>query len=222
LDRQPATLTLPESKSRPATKITVTRGLFAEGFRNVLYSPEAAAGAPKLVHRLAAGKDDAALAETALASRTLIGGDRLAAGFFLSVSCTEDVPFLPKDWLPLTKGTFGGDYRLRQQSNACAEWPRGAVPAEHRQLVKSNVPTLLISGEFDPVTPPSGGDEVLRGLSRGKHVVVRNNGHPIGSADVCISGMIAQLIDSGAVAGVQSACAAAIPSVPFTLEPEPR
>jgi pimeloyl-ACP methyl ester carboxylesterase len=222
LDRKPAALTLPESKSRPATTITVTRGLFGEGFRNVLYSPEAAAGAPKLIHRLATGEDDAGLAETALASRTLAGGDRLAAGFFLSVSCTEDVPFVPKNWTPLTTGTFGGDYRLRQQSNACAEWPRGATSPEHRQLVRSNIPTLLMSGEFDPVTPPSGGEEVLKGLSRGRHVVVRNNGHPIGSAEACIGAMIEQLIDAGTTTAVQTACAESIPRVPFILDGQPR
>jgi pimeloyl-ACP methyl ester carboxylesterase len=218
LDRKPAVLTLPAAKSRAATTITVSRGLFAEGFRNVLYSPEASAGAPKLIRRLASGEDDAGLAETALASRTVIAGDRLAAGFFLSVSCTEDVPFLPKEWLPLIKGTFGGDYRLKQQSAACAEWPRGTTPPEHRRLVTSSIPTLLISGEFDPVTPPAGGNEVLKGLSRGRHVIVRNNGHPIGSASSCIGGMIAQLIDSGSVTAVQAACAQAVPAVPFTLE----
>jgi pimeloyl-ACP methyl ester carboxylesterase len=218
LDRKPAVLTLPETKARPITHLTVTRGLFAEAFRNVLYSPEAAAGAPKLIHRLAAGQDEAGMAETALAGRTILGGDRLAAGFFLSVSCTEDVPFLPKDWDPLTSGTFGGDYRLRQQSDACKEWPRGNLPPEHRQSMRSNIPTLLISGEFDPVTPPKGGDEVLRTLSQGRHVIVRNNGHPIGIAAVCISGMIAQLIDTRTVTAIQTGCAEAVPPVPFALE----
>ncbi len=218
LEKEPPTLALPEAKARPLTRITVSRGLFAEAFRNVLYSPEAAAGAPKLVHRLARGQDEAGLAETALAGRTILGGDRLAAGFFLSVTCTEDVPFLPKDWAPLTNRTFGGDYRLRQQTNACADWPQGSTPPEHRQPVTSSIPTLLISGEFDPVTPPTGGDQVLRTLSRGRHVVVRNNGHPIGSAATCIGGMIAQLIDTGTVTAVQSACAETIPPVPFALD----
>ena len=222
LERSAPTLTLPENKTRPLTRITVTRGLFGEAFRNVLYSPESAAGAPKLVHRLAKGQDEAGLAETALAGRTILGGERLAAGFFLSVTCTEDVPFVPKDWGSLTSRTFGGDYRLRQQSNACAEWPRGSTPPEHRQPVTSNIPTLMISGEFDPVTPPQGGDHVLRTLSRGRHVVVRNNGHPIGSAASCIGGMIAQLIDAGTVAAVQSACAETVPPVPFALDSPPQ
>jgi pimeloyl-ACP methyl ester carboxylesterase len=218
LERSAPTLTLPENKTRPFTRITVTRGLFGEAFRNVLYSPESAAGAPKLVHRLAKGEDEAGLAETALAGRTILGGERLAAGFFLSVTCTEDVPFVPRDWGSLTSRTFGGDYRLRQQSSACAEWPRGATPPEHRQPIKSAIPTLLISGEFDPVTPPAFGDEVLRTLSRGRHVVVRNNGHPLGSAASCIGGMMAQLIDAGTVAAVQPACAEAVPPVPFAVD----
>jgi pimeloyl-ACP methyl ester carboxylesterase len=159
--------------------------------------------------------DRQALAQIVLSTRTLLAGGRLTAGFFLSVSCTEDVPYLPKDLRPLFAGTFAGDYRLRQQIQACSEWPRGEVSKQHRQPTKSAIPTLLLSGEFDPVTPPSGGDEVLRGLSHGLHVVIRNNGHPIGSADRCIAAMMLEFIDKGSEVGIDRSCAATIPQVTF-------
>ena len=158
LDKDAPVLTQSAAGSGPAA-IQVTRGLFAEAFRNVLYTPEGSAQAPQLVRQLLAG-DDRRLAETALAGRTVLGGERLAAGFFLSVTCTEDIPFLSKDADAMAAGTFGGNYRLQQQRAACKEWPRGAVSSAHRQPAKSAVPTLLISGELDPVTPPSGADEV--------------------------------------------------------------
>ena len=187
-------MTLPASQQRPETKIRVSRGLFAEAFRNVLYTPEGSAQAPKLIHQLVNG-DDRGLVETALAGRTVLGGERLAAGFFLSVTCTEDVPYLSKDADAMAAGTFGGNYRLEQQRAACKEWPRGTVSSAHRQPTKSAIPTLLLSGEFDPVTPPSGAEEVARGLSKGRHIVIRNNGHPIGNAEACIGKMIGQFLD---------------------------
>jgi pimeloyl-ACP methyl ester carboxylesterase len=209
-------MTLPAFEQRPETRITVSRGLFAEAFRNVLYTPEGSAQGPKLVHQLVNG-DDRGIVETALAGRRALGGDRLSAGFFLSVTCAEDIPFLAKDADAKAAGTFGGTYRLDQQRAACREWPRGSVSASHRQPTKSAIPTLLLSGEFDPVTPPSGGDEVLRDLSRARHVVIRNNGHPIGNAEACIGQMIGQFLDAGSATGVNAQCAAANPVVPFQV-----
>lgn len=216
LDQDAPVLTQSASASRPAAAIQITRGLFAEAFRNVLYTPEGSARAPQQVKQLLAG-DDRLLAETALAGRTILGGDRLAAGFFLSVTCTEDIPFLSKDADAMATGTFGGNYRLQQQRAACKEWPRGSVTGAHQQRVTSAVPTLLISGELDPVTPPSGGDEVVRHLSRGRHVVIRNNGHPIGNAEKCIGLMIGEFLDRASVEGLVIGCAASNPAPPFLL-----
>ena len=191
-------LSLPKVTNGVA-KVRVSPGLFGEAFRFNLYSPETVARTPGLVKTLSS--DQSQVAETVFGARNLLSGERLAAGFFLSVSCTEDVPYLPKKIAPLAAGTFGGDYRLRQQINACTEWPRGKVSKQHRSPTKSDIPTLILSGEFDPVTPPSGGDEVMRGLKNGLHVVISNNGHPIGSADKCISSMMYAFIDKGDAGG---------------------
>jgi pimeloyl-ACP methyl ester carboxylesterase len=209
-------MTLPASPQRAAQTITVSRGLFAEAFRNVLYTPEGSAQAPKLIHELVNG-DDRSIVETALAGRGVLGGDRLAAGFFLSVTCAEDVPFLSRNADAQAAGTFGGNYRLEQQRAACREWTRGAVSSAHRTPTRSDTPALLLSGEFDPVTPPSGGDEVVRGLSKGRHIVIRNNGHPIGNAETCIGKMIGQFLDAGAAAAVDARCAAENPAPPFVV-----
>jgi pimeloyl-ACP methyl ester carboxylesterase len=208
-------LELPPGRGGP-TKIVVSAGLFAEAFRFFLYTPEGSARAPRVLREMVdAGKPG--LAENALATRVLLGGERLAAGFFLSVSCSEDIPYLPKNIAPLVAAAFGGDYRLRQQIQACTLWPRGNVSAQHRQPTRSEIPTLLLSGEFDPVTPPAGGEEVSRGLKHGLHVVIRNNGHPIGSASQCISLMIGAFINKGSITGLDSSCASTIPAVPFEL-----
>jgi pimeloyl-ACP methyl ester carboxylesterase len=48
---------------------------------------------------------------------------------------------------------------------------------------------LLLSGEFDPVTPPRYGEEVVATLSRGRHLVARGQGH-----NVMVVGCVPQLI----------------------------
>jgi len=214
-DKAPAMLKVAGNNDRAATAVTVTRGLFAEAFRNMLYTPDGVAQMPRTVRQLA--RDDQRIAETALAGRTVLGGERLAAGFFLSVTCAEDIPFLPADSATLGKATFGGNYRLEQQTAACAVWPRGAVSSAHRQPARSAIPTLLVSGELDPVTPPAGGEEVLATLTHGAHVVMRNNGHPIGNAEACIGSMFAAFLEKASVAGLDRSCAAAIPPRPFQL-----
>jgi pimeloyl-ACP methyl ester carboxylesterase len=216
LEKTPPTLTLPATANRPAATVKVTRGLFAEAFRNLLYTPESSAQASKLVRQLLAG-DDRGLAETALSGRTVLGGERLAAGFFLSVTCAEDVPFVSTSAESAASGTFGGTYRLDQQRAACKEWTRGTVSAAHRQPTQSSIPALLLTGEFDPVTPSDGAEEVARNLSKGRHIVIRNNGHPIGNAERCIGQMIGQFLDGASTDGVDARCAAENPAPPFLL-----
>jgi pimeloyl-ACP methyl ester carboxylesterase len=215
LEKNPV-MTLPASEQRPAAKIVVSRGLFAEAFRNVLYTPEGLAQAPKLIHQLVNG-DDRGITETALSGRTILGGERLAAGFFLSVTCTESEPYVSKDADAKAAATFGGTYRLDQRRAACKEWTRGSVSSAHRQPTESAIPTLLLSGEFDPVTPPSGADEVVRNLSKGRHIVIRNNGHPIGNAEKCIAAMIGQFLDRGSADSIDPRCAADNPAPPFVV-----
>jgi pimeloyl-ACP methyl ester carboxylesterase len=206
---------VPASAARPASRLTVTRGLFAEAFRNSLYSPEGIAALPALISRLRS--DDRALGEMALATRLLMSGERLAAGFFLSVTCAEDVPFLPTKLGPLVEGTFAGDYRLREQIDACAVWPQGPRPTARTRVLRSTIPTLLLSGALDPVTPPSGGEEVVSGLARGRHVVIANNGHAIGKAERCIGSMMTAFIDRASAADIDASCAATVPVLPFSL-----
>ena len=84
--------------------------------------------------------------------------------------------------------------------------------------VTSSIPTLLISGEFDPVTPPPGGDEVLRTLRADVTSSFVTMAIRLEALTNGISGMIGQLIDSGTTTRVNVSCAASIPAVPFALE----
>ena len=66
---------------------------------------------------------------------------------------------------------------------------------------------LLISGEFDPATPPALGDQVARTSSRGRHVIISGGSHWSGPAEACVSKMIAEFIAAGSTSGLDTSCA---------------
>lgn len=46
-----------------------------------------------------------------------------------------------------------------------------------REPVRSDVPTLFVSGDLDANTPPEQAEEARRGFPRSRHLVIRNGGH---------------------------------------------
>lgn len=58
-----------------------------------------------------------------------------------------------------------------------SSWYSLPVSSNSMNAVNSSIPTLLVSGEFDPVTPPLNGTTVAKGLKNCQHVVFKNNGH---------------------------------------------
>jgi pimeloyl-ACP methyl ester carboxylesterase len=91
--------------------------------------------------------------------------DFLAEGLYLCITCTEDVPFITSEEADsLTRGTFVGKYRIEQQMAACANWTKGTVPNDFFEPLRSDIPTLVISGSFDPVTAPSMVERIIETL----------------------------------------------------------
>ena len=76
-------------------------------------------------------------------------------------------------------------------------WPRGEIPADYREPVRSDVPALIFSGNLDPVTPPQRGEEVARYLSNSRHVIISEAGHgPFGLTNAgCLDELIIQFMD---------------------------
>ncbi|HSC25851.1 MAG TPA: alpha/beta fold hydrolase [Vicinamibacterales bacterium] len=205
LRRAPVTATvMAPGALRPAT-VTLTRDHVAEAVRYMTYSAREASRVPLALHEAARG-DYGSLAQFLLRWRS--GGT--FDGLYLSITCAEDVPFVSPDAAERDESTYLGGYRVRQQRAACAEWPRGAVPDWHGQPVHSDLPVLIISGELDPVTPPSHGEEVARTLPNSLHIRVPFAGHSPHGLDglACLDGLTREFIERGSVNGLDASCVA--------------
>jgi pimeloyl-ACP methyl ester carboxylesterase len=95
-------------------------------------------------------------------------------------------------------------------------WPRGPVDDDFADPLRSDAPALLLSGEFDPATPPWYGAMAAEGFRNGLHVVVPGQGH--GQArQPCVQRLLRTFIDAGSVTGLDTACIGTIRPAPFFL-----
>lgn len=187
----------------------ISGGVFAEGLRNGLSSLETAARIPSIIHRAWQG-DFGPFTQVAARQRRS-AYEEISLGAFLSVSCSEDVPFIgEQEAIAASAGTFLGDYRYRQQAAACSAWVQAPLPADYAQPVKSDAPVLLISGNLDPVTPPRGAEIAARTLPNSKHIVVPKGSHGFGAAGGCLDRVIAGFLDAGTTRAVDASCVESI------------
>lgn len=220
LDAAPAELELKSPKTGKSEKVKFSRGNFAESIRFYNYAPGGGAVLPVLLHRAFQG-DLLPFAEQVLDTEPAFR-DWFAWGAHLAVSCSEDEAFYPKDLSAFTMGTFLGDYRIAMQRRLCAGWPRGPVPADLHQPLVSDTPVLLISGQFDPVTPPWMAREVARHLSRSKHVVIEHGHHGLNriSNIQCLQGLMTGFLAKGSIDGLDASCTATMKRPPFVIDYE--
>src|SRR5215208_3638481 len=195
----------PNSKDR--AKVKLNRDLAAEAIRYMLYSPVPASRVPLFIH-LAAEGNFVPLAQAAIEYRKNLVGTG-SNGMYLSITCAEDLPWIkPGEGERMAANTFLGDYRLRQQREACTLWPRAETERDYSQPIKSDLPVLILTGEWDPVTPPANGDRVAKTLTNSLHVVVPHGAHGLDGLEGmdCIDNLIVEFIERGSIAGLNPEC----------------
>jgi pimeloyl-ACP methyl ester carboxylesterase len=188
------------------TSVTVpfSRGDFGYSIRGMLYAADAVSRLPDLIGRAAASGDFSEFAE-AYWSRDAALDRAIAFGTHLSVFCAEDVPFpADADIDPATAGTFLGRYLFDEYRNACRAWPRGNIAADARTPLTAPVPTLLVSGAFDPVTPPSFAERVARSLPVSLSIVDPAGSH--GSSLGCARPAVLYVLERGTIGGAPAVC----------------
>lgn len=199
-------------------KVKLSRDLAAEAIRYMLYSPVPASRVPFVLHQAAAG-NFVPLTETALGYRRGIVATG-SNGMYLSITCAEDLPWIKTgEGERLAANTFLGDYRLRQQREACALWPRAKLPNDYSEPTRADAPVLIMTGEWDPVTPPQHGDAVARNLPNSLHLVVPDGAHGFGGLQGidCVLRVHGEFVERGTTKGLDTSCVKNIKRKGFLL-----
>ena len=142
----------------------------------------------------------------------------MSIGLFLSVICTEDIDRIaPLEAEAKLSETFLGDTMVRDIERACTDWPRSTLPEGYADPVRSARPVLVLSGEIDPITPPSWGEEVVQTLSASRHVVVPNVGHGTLSHG-CVPELVEQLVRTATTDSLDVDCVTTSRRPPFFID----
>lgn len=143
-------------------------------------------------------------------------------GMYNSVHCRETLPFTSLDEVRAQSEIVSEPIRsalmlgVQAQFDSCDIWDVApAAPDEIAQTV-SDIPTLLLSGEFDPITPPAWGELAASTLSQGYHYTLPGMGH--GTVDIhdCPTQLAVAFLGNPSVQP-DASCIAAMPGVTFYL-----
>jgi pimeloyl-ACP methyl ester carboxylesterase len=212
LQQKPAILKLSDPVTGKEVDFTLTPSFFENTILNLTYSPETAALLPLLIQHAYEKKDYSLIAEQGISNAGLIS-QSISSGMRFSVICAEDVPFYSES-TPMQG--YLGDEVVKSFTQVCNTWPRGQIPAGFREPVKSDIPVLLISGEADPVTPPSNGELTAQTLPNNLQLVLPGYGH-INIYRGCIPSLANSFIEAGTTRGLETSCISLLKPIPFFL-----
>ncbi len=174
----------------------MTGGRLASLLFQALYQTEMVPWLPEVIAEAAKGNAGPA---NLLLSTNLTNAEFSATGMHYSMQCQDEVAFTSEAALaasveanPLfAKLMDSGRRYARDTVEACALWnvqPSG--PAANAPVV-SDIPTLVLAGEFDPITPPSMGKAVAGNLSNAAFVEFPAVGHGVVFSGECGESVVA-------------------------------
>ena len=118
--------------------------------------------------------------------------DLSSRGMMFSVQCNEEIAFSSVEEFrdevrrfPDVNGIYEDSVIGELAYLLCQDWKAGHADAEANQAVTSLVYTLVMSGEFDPVTPPEWGYKAAKTLENAYVYEYPGVGHGASGVDGC-------------------------------------
>ncbi|MBN1679666.1 MAG: alpha/beta fold hydrolase [Anaerolineae bacterium] len=123
-----------------------------------------------------------------LAMLPLVYGGAISEGMQLSVTCHDAAAFVTPDEVAAAAAEYPmlGSLALGQPDFAvCAAWDAGTSDPVDNEPVSSDIPTLILSGEYDPITPPARGSRAAETLPNSITIVFPGLGHAVSLEHNC-------------------------------------
>ncbi len=210
--KQPIRVTHP--RTGVAESLDFDQALLASSLRFIAYSPTTQMMIPYLVHEAVRTENPERLAAQALMTSEQMG-EQIAIGLNFSVGCSEDWPYWPEN--SDASGTLLGNSFTDLYRRVCDWWPTQPVGPEFHQPFDSKAPILILSGEFDPVTPPAYGDEAQQQFSNSRHLVAEGRGHIVITLP-CMAAIVSEFVEHASVEDLDTECLQRIGPEPFFLD----
>lgn len=177
------------------------------------YAPETAALIPHTVAQALAGNEAPLMGQLGVISASV--EDLAGSGMAISVVCAEDADRLQAD--PSDASTVLGNLLVETIKEQCEIWPRGSRPADFNEPASGPAPTLVLAGEFDPVTPPRYGEQVVSHLSNARLIVASGQGHNVIGRG-CLPKLVAEFMDTLTPQTLDASCVEQLGPIPHFID----
>ena len=202
LNAEPVPITL----TNPMTGAKVESQLSGDGILSnlvfFLYQAPILPQLPQAIFEVAEGEYTLM---TQLSSFSLIAFEALTRGMLYSVFCADDlIGRTPEDYLdviaalpPQYQGSTDIEVTMEYSPfNACANWPVDESDPSVKEPLVSDIPTLVMGGEFDPVTPFAYAEQVAENLSNSYLYEFPAVGHSVNVSSECARTITGQFIEN--------------------------
>ncbi len=193
LDRlgRPLPMTVTNDRLHKTYEVKLSKEVFVDQFRHMLYQPGTIAFVPVILDRAAHGDDRGVARGIQLIAEGF--GQAVNGGANLTYSCADQIPFIGDEAIRQAAAqSFAGDLRVRAQQRACAHLNVRPMASSFDDAVRSTVPIVMLTGSDDPATPPHLAASALAYLPNAKEVIVRGAGH--GAETPCTDALVEKFL----------------------------
>jgi hypothetical protein len=183
--------------------------------RMMSYTPETIGLLPLIIEEAHSNENYVPMAANALRILNQVTG-AIRFGMHNSVICSEDIPFLGTVDTAALEQTYIGPEQVEALQTICEVWPIGPVDDDLREPLTADIPTLILSGEEDPITPPSYGDMAAEHLPDSLHLIGKGQGHGVMSRG-CFPMLISNFVDTADLENLDTSCIERLGHPPFFI-----
>ena len=157
-----------------------------------------------------------------LADAYLQDAEFVSIGMHYSVQCGEEAAFTNRDSaLTAAEGyaelTEFNQYQAKSTFAACDAWGAPPAAARENEPVASDIPTLVLAGQYDPITPPAWGQQAAAGLTNHFFFEFPGVGHGVALSGSCPTGVTVDFLNNpGRLPG--SGCIAGMPGIEWLVD----
>lgn len=173
--------------SPDADRVAQGDGLVRSLFQ-ALYRTDVIPSLPRILHELSIG-DSPDYAYFNLDLQSSLSYSALDSAIRYALECNEELPFNNQS-LVTTSSNFDALIRFATGTSEdmfalCQSWTLAPPDPRESMPVTSDVPVLIMAGEFDPITPPQWGIKTHQHLSNSTFVMIPHAGHGVSILPGC-------------------------------------
>jgi pimeloyl-ACP methyl ester carboxylesterase len=112
----------------------------------------------------------------------------IAYGLYFAVNCQDDSDSVTLEDIEAQAAAYpemDGYVRHFVEWEICQLWDLPSAPPLSDEPISSDIPTLVLSGRYDPITPPHWAKEVAENLENAYYVEFPSKGHNLDSGTAC-------------------------------------